>query len=429
MSDVKLNLVKDVCDIPFIDMYKNMLECDGASWVLKFKREAFDRYQKLFNRKNISSKVYDFISQNNFSFEMEKVVPALDFLLKYKTFNIEAYTIVLVNGRYIPEISAEEELPFSIYSDGLCNCLKDNNEFLKDNLCYGEDVFTLLNSAYLCDGIVLKVSKGERLDKPIHIISINTSSDRVLFTSPRVYINIEDGACVDLLESSLSLDNDKFFENRVCQVSVGKNANLNHYRLSDNSIASLVMENDFVKCENGAKYNLFVASVKSGILDVRYNLDIQKGAEVNVASSILGKAKSFNNFVANLFHSGSNALSDVKFYGVADDESNIEFKTDLKTLRILENIKTNQLSKILLVSENSAGSIKPFQTIDSENVNAFHGAVISGVSDKDLFFLQSRGIDVDNAKKILCKSFLLTPFSDMKRSQVFDEFVQFYWDN
>ncbi|MDE6224154.1 MAG: SufD family Fe-S cluster assembly protein, partial [Alphaproteobacteria bacterium] len=128
-------------------------------------------------------------------------------------------------------------------------------------------------------------------------------------------------------------------------------------------------------------------------------------------------------------HIASNSSSNVEFVGVANDNSNISFSTLLNTSALLDNIKTNQLSKILLLSENANGFIKPFQSIYSQNVSAFHGATVSGIKNDDLFFLNTRGINEYEAKNIIYKSYLLSAFSSIKNSLVLDEFIKFYWDD
>ncbi len=430
MSDVKLNIVNGkVCDVPFISDYKSLSDLGFYPWIVAFKRNGIEHYKERFNNKSVKPEISSFVSWNKFFIGEESILPSLKNLIKYKTFGIEAYTLVLINGKYVAEISDEDDLPFSVYSDGFYNCLIDNPNFLEHRLIEGENVFSSLNSAYLYDGLVLKVAKGEQLDKPIHIISINISDELVCFNCPRIYIELEENAKLDLLESSLSFDNDKFFENRVLQVELKNGAELNHYRFYNNSVNSLFVENDFIECGDMAKYNSFTSSLKSGIVEVNYNFNILNGCEVNSYTSVYSNSASVQDFKANIHHIGSNANSNVDFVGVSDDESKILFKTNLKTSRLLENIKTNQLSKILLLSEKSAGQILPFQNIGSENVSAFHGAVVSGIKKSDLFFLQTRGIDESLAREIIYKSFLLSVFSNVKNSLVFDEFVKFYWDN
>lgn len=431
MSDIKLSIVDKKKDIPFVSDYKNLDTAGFYPWALAFKRNAMDAFEKDFDKTDIRSDIAEFIfkHKSEFNISREKLVPGLETLFKYKTFDMEAYTIVLINGKYIPEISDEEDLPFSIYSDGIHNCLIDNPEFLQNRLFTGEDLFVRLNSAYLCDGVVLKVAKGESLSKPVHIISLCLSDGGVVFTNPRVVIELDEGAKLDLLESSLSLDGVKYFENKVLQIDLKAGAELNHYRYSNCSSESVTVERDFAECGDMATYNMFNSVVKSGVTDVRYNFNILNGAKVNAYTSVYCAGDTKREFVANISHIGSNGNSDVQFFGVADESGKVAFETGLSTSSLLEGVKTSQLSKILLMSENSAGEIKPFQSIYSQNVSAFHGAAISGIRDEDLFFLKSRGIDDKSARDIIYKSFLSGCFGGIKNSLVLDEFVKFYWDD
>ena len=431
MSDVKLTVVDGKKDIPFVSDCKNLDVAGFYPWALAFKRNATDMYEKGFDKSLIRSDIAEFIFKNKAEFKVanEKSVPNLETLFKYKTFDMEAYTIVLINGKYIAEISDEDDLPFSIYSDGVKNCLIDNPEFLQNRVFIGEDLFVRLNSAYLCDGIVLKVAKGESLSKPIHIISLYLSDEGVVFANPRIVVELEEGVSLDLLESTLSFDGVRYFENKVLQVDLKAGAVLNHYRYTDCSKDCVSVERDFVECGDMASYNMFNSVKKSGIQDVQYNFNILTGSNVNAYTSVYGNGDKERVFVANISHIGNNGNSDVQFVGVADEMAKVSFKTGLSTSALLEKIKTAQVSKILLLSDGAAGTIKPFQSIYSQNVSAFHGATVSGIRDDDLFFLKSRGIDDKSAREIIYKSFLAGCFGGIKNSLVFDEFVKFYWDD
>ena len=90
-------------------------------------------------------------------------------------------------------------------------------------------------------------------------------------------------------------------------------------------------------------------------------------------------------------------------------------------------VNTSQVSRILLADSTAVGRIKPFQTIEAEKVRAFHGAVVSGVSEEDLFFLQSRGIDEVDAKQLIYRSCLANILQNVKDEKFYDEFLRLLW--
>ncbi len=64
-----------------------------------------------------------------------------------------------------------------------------------------------------------------------------------------------------------------------------------------------------------------------------------------------------------------------------------------------------QLSKNLLLSAKARVDTKPQLEITADNVKCAHGATVSQLDTDEVFYLQSRGIDEDSARKLLVYAF------------------------
>lgn len=87
---------------------------------------------------------------------------------------------------------------------------------------------------------------------------------------------------------------------------------------------------------------------------------------------------------------------------------------------------TNQDSKIINLTNNPVGTT-PILLIDNYDVVANHSGYIGGFSDEVLFYLKSRGINNDQAYKLLLKAFLLGNLSlDEKTYEKFLKIIESY---
>ena len=70
--------------------------------------------------------------------------------------------------------------------------------------------------------------------------------------------------------------------------------------------------------------------------------------------------------------------------------------------------KTNgyQLSKALLLSENSTFNSKPELEIYADDVKCSHGSTTGNLDQNSVFYLMSRGLTKDQAQKMLVEGFL-----------------------
>ena len=70
--------------------------------------------------------------------------------------------------------------------------------------------------------------------------------------------------------------------------------------------------------------------------------------------------------------------------------------------------KTNgyQLSKALVLSENSAFNSKPELEIYADDVKCSHGSTTGNIDQNSVFYLMSRGLSKEQANRMLVEGFL-----------------------
>ena len=424
MTKNNFSMVDKDTTIPFTNGYSLFADAKNPEWFLKFKRKAFESYLKQYDL--IDDKVKNFISCDDFCDVDINLVPSLEMLLKYPMLDIESYTMVLVNGKYCPELSSEEDLPFSVFSDGIGLSISDDGDFLNGKLKCDENPLVALNSAYLSNGVVVDIESGVKLSKPIHIISIICGDDEKFFLNPRVFVKVGDNVSVDIIESNLSMD-EKYFENKVLQFNIGKNSFVNHYRYFNVSKNSLVTENDFFDLDDGAELNQISFAKNLGFLNKVYDFSIGESAKLSSLVSVDAKLKNLVGVDAIIRHLKNGGQSDVSLFAIANDDAEVDFKTSVECVKNISGVNTNQISRIILNSLKASGRIKPLQNIASEKVKAYHGAVVSGVNPKDLFFLQSRGLDEQDAKMLVLKSCLANILQNIHNEKIYDEFYNLIW--
>jgi Fe-S cluster assembly protein SufD len=64
-----------------------------------------------------------------------------------------------------------------------------------------------------------------------------------------------------------------------------------------------------------------------------------------------------------------------------------------------------QLSRNLLLSPRARVDTKPQLEIVADNVKCSHGATVSQLEDDELFYLQSRGLDLERSRYLLIDAF------------------------
>ena len=302
----------------------------------------------------------------------------LEKLLKLPIIGIDAFALVFVNGRYIPEMSDLNG------ADGI-------------DVIVGENGF----------GVNIKIPDGAKYEKPLHVIEYIDCSDGdlkqegVLFNSESNIV-VGNGAKLVLLESRIS-NNDIYFNFKsTFHIDVGEDADLERYVIYDVSTKSKVKFLLDVNVANRARFWNVSAGLGVGDADLHNVVNIYSDANVGFYSVIRAERDANANLSVELYHNGDRGKSDVGLWAVNDGR--VEFNTDAKVLKGVNDVYTSQVSRILLNSDDAIGRIKPFQFISTEGAKAFHGAVVSGIKEEELFFLCSRGMNETMARKTIAES-------------------------
>lgn len=115
-------------------------------------------------------------------------------------------------------------------------------------------------------------------------------------------------------------------------------------------------------------------------------------------ANILSIAKAKNVlFHQNVIHKAKETVSNINNYGIAMSSAKIHFETIGKIEKGISKSKMAQLSRGVIMDDNSAITSNPILLIDEYDVIANHGAAIGKMSDDVMFYLMSRGLTKNDA--------------------------------
>src|SRR5690606_20186164 len=96
------------------------------------------------------------------------------------------------------------------------------------------------SESLLHNGMYLSLGENTKIETPIYLVYINTG--RSGSSNPRLYVELNQGAQLDLIEHYICADENQqlsTFENTCAEFSLGREALLNHYRLNMNGESCL----------------------------------------------------------------------------------------------------------------------------------------------------------------------------------------------
>ena len=317
--------------------------------------------------------------------------------------------LVFINGVCAPELSRLDAefcgLLVSNLADGPPEFQKLMAEHLGVYADYREQVFTSLNTALLGDGAFVHIPADCQVDRPLHLLFLSTTHEPVV-AHPRTLIVAGRNSRATVIESYVSLGEQVYFNNAVTEVVVLENAQLNHYRLQEESERAYHIGTTHIHQERDSRYTSI--SIMLGAAISRHDLTVTLTDE-NIETTIDGLY-----VVAGTQHTDSHTVIDHQkphcksfqlYKGILDDRSRAVFngKVFVRPGALLTDAR--QLNKNLLLSPEAHVDTKPELEIFADDVKCSHGATVGQLEPEELFYLASRGLSPEKARSLLTFGF------------------------
>jgi Fe-S cluster assembly protein SufD len=325
-------------------------------------------------------------------------------------------SLVFVNGVYAPELSSVSGLPDGVVVSNLANLPEGYDERVRQYLAQASgnsEVFTALNTAGMTDAAVVWVGKNVVVETPISLVFVADGEGRM--SLPRCLVVAESGSEVTLVEEYTNRQDAKeakeegervYFTNAVTEVWVEENAQVSHTRIECDGAEAFHVGKTAVMQARCSRYSCNAVSL--GARFSRHNLEIFQTGEqtettLNGLTMIKGKqlGDTHSAIALNHPHSVSRQLHKC----IVGDRAHGVFNGKVFVPKLAQLTDATQLNRNLLLSSKARVDTKPQLEITADNVKCAHGATVSQLEDDEIFYLQSRGINANDARNLLINAF------------------------
>lgn len=175
-----------------------------------------------------------------------------------------------------------------------------------------------------------------------------------------------------------------------------------------------------VKVQNNGAFDGAFADFSQG--NGKFELVVELLGEGAVASwryAGISDGESQKTIDASVLHEAPNTQGEVSQHGIAMGKGRLSFVGTSHIHNGMVRSETSQKEKIIVFDPEAVGQCSPILRIDENDVSASHSAIVGKLSDEHLFYMLSRGIDLETAKRLLTLGFLkpITAYFDEKLSQ------------
>lgn len=270
----------------------------------------------------------------------------------------------------------------------------------------GDNKFASLNTSVWSGGSFVYVPPGVHVEIPLQAyFRINTENmgqfERTLIIADEgSYVHYVEG-CTAPIYSSDSL------HSAVVEIIVKKNARVRYTTIQNwsNNVYNLVTKR--ATAAEGATMEWVDGNIGSKVT-MKYPAifmlgEHAKGETLSIAFAGEGQHQDAG---AKMVHAAPNTSSSIISKSVARGGGRTSYRGLVQVLEGAKNSKSNVLCDALLVDQISRSDTYPYVDVREDDVHMGHEATVSRVSEDQLFYLMSRGLEEAEAMAMIVRGFV-----------------------
>ena len=320
------------------------------------------------------------------------------------------HRLVFVDGVFAPALSSSRAATGEVQACSLEEAVWSDSAGVEGHLArhasFTDDGFTALNTAFLRDGAFVRIPAGVAVETPIHLVFLSAGSADPTVSYPRVLVLAEAGSKATVIESYAGLDGGRYFSDAVSEMALEEGAEIEHYRLQAESESAFHVGMARVVQAEGSTYSsrAFFKGAALGRYDLSVLLEGQRSSCHLGGLYVTSGSQHLDNDVS-IEHAGPETTSRLNYKGILDGRSRAVFGGTVVVRKEAQKTDALQSDKNLVLSPYAEVDSKPALFIYADDVKCGHGATAGNIDEDTVFYMRSRGVDVDTASRLLIYGF------------------------
>ena len=377
---------------------------------------------KFFNKKGFPTKkdedwkfsdLREIFSKNFKKIDINDIYPEEH---KFRSINdFDHNYILLVNGRLI-----KSDFKFEDKNKIKITPFKEQN-FTRE---ISNNSLVCLNNALSNEGYNLEVEKDYKFEKVLVIYNLFSEnlSHTILNNKNKIIIN--ENSELHTIEYTINKSKNKFFNNSYENVIIKENAKFKNICIQAGRSDGYFHKFLNGKLQSNSSYSsyIFSSGLKFNKQDIKIDLE-GENSNCEIKSALFLNNDDHQEIKTLINHLVPNCKSFQKIKSVLDLNAKGVYQGKIFVKDLAQKTNAYQLSKALLISENSEFDSKPELEIYADDVKCSHGSTSGNVDENSIHYLMTRGLTKKEAIHLLINGFLNEIINEIK-SETIKKFVE-----
>lgn len=332
--------------------------------------------------------------------------------------NLSISDLSTFNYHYIPfkeepEINLIESNIYQIkIVNGKCKNFEDDNIKIKNISSYDSKIFkgknnnnlsdivSDLNTIFLNTGILFNIKKNSKITL---CLSHNTHDNFTVFQNS--FFNFDNN-------SEVKIEDDfNFSKNTINNINynicIKDNSKVEHNIFQNFSNSNKLYLSSNTVCEKKSSFIQNTYNFAEGFVRNFHFATLQgEFSSASLKGCFFLKDKNICTNKTYITHNAENCNSTQIYKGILNDFSKANYFSNTFVSKDAQKTEGYQLSKGILLTDSCTFFSKPELRIYADDVKCSHGSTIGPVDESALYYLRSRGINKNQAMKMIISSFI-----------------------
>jgi Fe-S cluster assembly protein SufB len=269
-----------------------------------------------------------------------------------------------------------------------------------------DNKFAALHGAVWSGGSFLYVPENTTVNMPVQAYFRMNSEGMGQFE--HTLIIAEEGAEVHYIEGCSAPKYSAFnLHSGGVEVFVGENAHVQYSTVQNwsKNTYNLNTKRAIVEADGTMEWVSGSMGSKATML---YPATILKGpgaTDTHITIAFAGEGQNIDTG-AKVYHNAPDTKSTIESKSISKDGGRTNYRGLVHISDGAEDSKTNVECDALMFDNESTSDTMPYMEIQENQVDVAHEATVGKIGDEDVFYLQSRGLDDDDAKQMIVAGFI-----------------------
>ncbi|GMA69859.1 Fe-S cluster assembly protein SufD [Leuconostoc litchii] len=344
------------------------------------------------------------------SWQLDEMIPATDkattpFFMKNEKNGIEVSGLSTTYQHLTEEMTAQGVILMSMIQ------AKTEHPDLVENMIASvvdkaADRLSAQNFAQFNTGIFVYIPENVQFDEVLHL-TLNHLATSGKDLVARVFVYIGSNAKVDILQEMHTIGTQKTKASVIIEVIADSGAQVTYANIDSFGEQTTAFINREAEVRNHATVDWQNAEFNDGNVIIRLASQLNGEGSTSHTNVIgLTTKKQTQGLVTTILNRGRHSLGHIFQRGVILNRSTLVFNGIGKIIKGAKGSDAQQESRVLMLSRRARGDANPLLLIDENDVTAGHAASVGRVDENQMYYLMSRGISEQVARKLVIRGFM-----------------------